>query len=98
MRAWRDCYGRLPTSYDWSRTHARRSGDQALERLDGCDWPSASVVCDVFGTWEAARAAREPAGKMITAARYPTPAGACGCAERIAGAVSVLRSNVLFRL
>ena len=56
MRAWRDCYGRLPTSYDWSRTHARRRGGQALERLDGCDWPSASVVSHVFGTWEAARA------------------------------------------
>jgi hypothetical protein len=56
MRAWRDRYGRLPTSYDWSRTHARRRGAQALERLDGRDWPSASVVSDVFGTWEAARA------------------------------------------
>jgi hypothetical protein len=26
MCDWRACYGRLPTSYDWSRTHARRRG------------------------------------------------------------------------
>ena len=56
MRAWQDRYGRLPSSYDWSRTHARRRG-QALERLDDGHWPPASVVGDVFGTWEAARAA-----------------------------------------
>ena len=41
IRAWRDRYGRLPTSYDWSRTHARRRGGQALERLDDCDWRQA---------------------------------------------------------
>src|SRR5205814_10705918 len=26
MRRWRDLYGRLPSSYAWSRTHARRRG------------------------------------------------------------------------
>jgi len=57
MRAWQHRYGRLPSSYDWSRTHARRRGAQALERLDAGDWPPASVVSDVFGTWKAARAA-----------------------------------------
>ena len=57
MRAWQHRYGRLPSSYDWSRTHARRRGGQALERLDAGDWPPASVVGDVFGTWKAARAA-----------------------------------------
>jgi AraC-like DNA-binding protein len=57
MRAWRARYGRMPSSYDWSRTHARRRGRQALERLDEGDWPAASVVTEVFGTWAAARAA-----------------------------------------
>ena len=57
MRAWQHRYGRLPSSYDWSRTHARRRGAQALERLDAGDWPPASIVGDVFSTWEAARAA-----------------------------------------
>ena len=57
MRAWQHRYGRPPSSYDWSRTHARRRGGQALERLDTGDWPPASVVGDVFGTWRAARAA-----------------------------------------
>ena len=33
MRAWRELHGRLPSSYDWSRTHARRRGGEALERL-----------------------------------------------------------------
>jgi hypothetical protein len=57
MLHWEHRYGRLPSSYDWSRTHARRRGAQALERLDAGDWPPASVVGDVFGTWKAARAA-----------------------------------------
>jgi hypothetical protein len=68
MRVWRLRYGRLPSSYDWSRTHALRRGGEALERLSDRDWPSASVVTNVFGTWAKARAAadhgasaREPA-------------------------------------
>jgi hypothetical protein len=35
MLAWRERYGRWPSSYDWSRTHARRRGEQALRRLAG---------------------------------------------------------------
>jgi AraC-like DNA-binding protein len=57
MRAWRARYGRLPSSYDWSRTHARRRGGEALARLREGDWPSPSVVTDVYGSWTAARAA-----------------------------------------
>ena len=30
MRAWRARYGAVPSSYDWSRTHARRRGGEAL--------------------------------------------------------------------
>lgn len=57
MRVWLERYGRFPSSYDWSRTHARRRGGRALERLEDGDWPPASVVADVCGSWEAARAA-----------------------------------------
>jgi hypothetical protein len=57
MRDWRARYGWLPTSYDWSRTHARRRGGDALERLAQGDWPASSVVTRWFGTWAAARAA-----------------------------------------
>jgi hypothetical protein len=57
MRAWQAHYGRLPTSYDWSRTHARRRGITALERLSAGEWPSPSVVSKRFGTWAEARAA-----------------------------------------
>src|ERR1035441_9190286 len=42
MRDWRVRYERLPSSYDWSRTHARRRGGNALKRLREGDWPSAS--------------------------------------------------------
>jgi AraC-like DNA-binding protein len=54
MCLWRARYGQLPSSYDWSRTHARRRGGEALERLSGGDWPPASVVTRVFGTWAVA--------------------------------------------
>jgi AraC-like DNA-binding protein len=65
MRDWSDRYGRLPSSYEWSRTHARRRGGQALERLGRGDWPAASVVTSVFGSWATARdAAMEPAAQL----------------------------------
>jgi hypothetical protein len=66
MLDWRRRYGRLPSSYDWSRTHARRRGGEALDRLSTGDWPSAGVVTAVYGSWKAARA---------TAARQIVEAG-----------------------
>jgi AraC-like DNA-binding protein len=57
MREWRARYGRLPSSYDWSRTHAQRRRDEALERLSSGEWPAANVVSKLFGTWTDARAA-----------------------------------------
>ncbi len=56
MLEWRKRYGRLPSSCDWSRTHARRRGGQALARLNEGKWPSASVVSKLFGGWAPARA------------------------------------------
>jgi hypothetical protein len=47
MRAWCIRYGTLPSSYDWSHTHARAPTRRpALERLAKGDWPAASVVSD----------------------------------------------------
>ncbi|HWK17775.1 MAG TPA: helix-turn-helix domain-containing protein [Solirubrobacteraceae bacterium] len=57
MRDWLERYGRLPSSYDWSRTHARRRGGEALRRLNERGWPPASVVTAVCGSWSAARSA-----------------------------------------
>ena len=57
LREWRERYGQLPTSYDWSRTHAHRRGGEALERLGQGSWPAASVVSAAFGSWAGARAA-----------------------------------------
>jgi hypothetical protein len=59
MGEWLDRYGRLPSSYDWSRTHARRRGQAALRRLEAGEWPPASVVTSVIGSWAAARATAE---------------------------------------
>ncbi|MGO9751256.1 MAG: hypothetical protein ACLP8S_06880 [Solirubrobacteraceae bacterium] len=59
MREWRARYGCLPSSYDWSRTHARRRGGDALERLREGDWASASVVTEICGTWAEARTAAQ---------------------------------------
>jgi hypothetical protein len=55
-------YGAPPSSYDWSVTHARRRGGKALERLREGDWPSASAVTSVLGSWAAARARAESDG------------------------------------
>jgi hypothetical protein len=57
MLEWSARFGRLPSSYDWSRTHARRRGGEALARLGEGDWPSASVVAGIYGSWRAARMA-----------------------------------------
>jgi hypothetical protein len=51
---WELRYGRLPSSYDWSGTHARRRGGEALRRLNERSWPSASVVTAVWGSRSAA--------------------------------------------
>jgi hypothetical protein len=54
MRAWHSRYGRPPSSYDWSRTHARRRGDEALKRLQAGEWPAPSTVIDLYGSWAGA--------------------------------------------
>jgi hypothetical protein len=56
MRAWTQRYGGPPSWTDWSRTHARRRGGDALKRLRDRDWPAASTVIDIYGSWAAARA------------------------------------------
>jgi hypothetical protein len=56
MLEWRDRFGKLPSSYEWSRTQARRRGGAALERLQDGGWPSPGTVTDLYGTWAAARA------------------------------------------
>jgi AraC-like DNA-binding protein len=70
MREWQVLFDRLPSSHDWSRTHARRRGGDALARLAVEAWPAASVVTDIFGTWAAARAAAS--GQDLEAPAAPT--------------------------
>ena len=76
MGEWLDRYGRLPTSYDWSRTHARRRGGEALRRLEAGEWPPASVVTSLFGGWTAARAAAAAAVSVREGERDLVHAGA----------------------
>lgn len=57
MLEWRSRYGRLPSSYDWSRTHAHRRGGGQLARLVAGHWPAATTVIGVYGSWKAARTA-----------------------------------------
>jgi hypothetical protein len=57
MLDWRSRYGTLPSSHDWSRTHAGRRGGEALRRLNHGAWPSATVVTALWGSWLAARSA-----------------------------------------
>ncbi len=71
MCEWRSRYGRLPTSYDWSRTHARRRGREALERLGAGEWPPASVVGRLFGSWAVAR--RAASGAHVDAPQIAAP-------------------------
>ena len=72
MGDWRVRYGRLPSSYDWSRTHARRRGGEALKRLREGDWPSASLVTSLLGSWAAARAQAELYGDRNRSGRAET--------------------------
>jgi AcrR family transcriptional regulator len=54
MRAWRAHYGAAPSSYDWSRTNARRRGGEALKRLQTGEWAAPSTVINLYGSWAAA--------------------------------------------
>jgi hypothetical protein len=56
MRTWDASYGSRPTSYDWSVSHAGRRGPEALARLQDAEWPAASTVSAVYGSWAAAHA------------------------------------------
>jgi len=61
MGQWRARYGRPPSCYDWSRTHAKRCSGTVLKQLDSGEWPSPSVVGRVFGSWQEAR---DPRGEF----------------------------------
>jgi hypothetical protein len=74
MLDWRGRYGRLPSSYDWSRTHARRRGGEALKRLAAREWPAASVVTRLFGTWAVASAAAQRQESQEPTRRTASPA------------------------
>src|SRR4051812_7897857 len=54
MRRSAELYGAAPSSYDWSRRHARRRGAQAMRRLERGEWPAPATVRGLYGTSAAA--------------------------------------------
>src|SRR5437763_1085394 len=90
MLEWRDRYGRLPSSYDWSRTHARERGEHALRRLAGGHWPAASAGSAVFGSGAAARQAPAVGGGIAAPTSGP---GRCGRANRSGRGASTAGSS-----
>ena len=55
-RFWLDRYGFVASSVDWSGTHARRRGGDALRRYRAARWPSQPVIRRLYGSPAAARA------------------------------------------
>jgi hypothetical protein len=55
-RFWRERFGFIASSVDWSGTHARRRGGEALDRYRCARWPSQSVIRRLYGTPAAALA------------------------------------------
>jgi hypothetical protein len=53
---WYEHYGFVASSYEWSVTHARRRGDDALARYDSGVSPSGPVVRRLYGSAANARA------------------------------------------
>ena len=60
-RFWRERFGFIASSVDWSRTHAQRRGGDALTRYQSAHWPSQSVIRRLYTTPAAARADAFPA-------------------------------------
>lgn len=74
-RFWLERFGFVASSVDWSGTHARRRGGNALERYRSARWPSQSVIRRLYGTSAAARADAFPAARE-NARGGDRPAGA----------------------
>ena len=66
-RFWRERFGFIASSVDWSGTHARRRGGAALERYRSARWPSQSVIRRLYGTPAAARADAFPTPRATRA-------------------------------
>lgn len=69
MRDWNTRYGTIPSSYDWSRTHATRRGGDAIARLTSGKWPTPNTVTRLYGTWSSASADAFPLEPSVEAMR-----------------------------
>lgn len=60
FRDWEDLFGAPPSASDWNPAHARSKNlHYKADRYDGTarPWPSPTSVINIFGTWNAGRAA-----------------------------------------
>jgi hypothetical protein len=73
MRKWRDGYGRLPSSYDWSRTHARAT--PVFPAHDGGFWDRGD-----WSNWRASVWRSRPERKYRRDGRVKVYRGTVGCA------------------
>jgi hypothetical protein len=76
-RFWRERYGFIASSVDWSATHAHRRGGAALERYRSAHWPSQSVIRRLYGTPAAARADAFPSLPDLANRRGSAARGDC---------------------
>ena len=78
MRAWRARYGAAPSSYDWSRTHARRRGAEARKRLQAGNGPRRplSSICTRAGRRPSRTPSAAPERSGVNAVDIRTRAGA----------------------
>lgn len=55
IRRWATLYGEPPSMIDWEPARARRLGQEwRAERFESDEWPTARVVCGLFGSFNVA--------------------------------------------
>ena len=78
MRTWRARYGAAPSSYDWSRTHARRRGGEALIGHPRCGAAVVASASTAAGRGPQALAPAEGQFETCPSRRGEVPQAATG--------------------
>ena len=92
-RFWRERFGFIASSVDWSGTHARRRGGDALERYQSARWPSQSVIRRLYGSPAAARADAFPDPPPTTPSPPHAPAATPPPDRRVASSEGHVRAR-----
>jgi hypothetical protein len=110
---WADLFGVPPAAIDWNPAHARAKGmDHRAERhkQTGRPWPSPTLVINIFGSWNAGRAAagfdvfvpgscgrdgEDPAVVAQTVALYRTGLSCAAVGELMGATRSAVRGRLV---